>query len=482
MIPATSFCRLERSPGQLLDAVLARAGRVLVFGRPGVGKSHLAAELAGALAQTGRRVSCVGADPGSPAFGVPGAVSLGEWCDGDWRLAGIEALCTLDAARFRLPLIECVRRLAARAPSGVLIVDAPGVVRGVAGAELLAGLVGAAAIDTVLVLTREQQAAPYAAELAALPAAVFEIPAAAQAHALGKGALARRRTRLWDAYLDEAQSRAVELAGLRLLGTPPPPDVPEAWPGRQLALLDDALGTTALGEAIGIEGDRLWLRMPGGGDAPSRLLLRDARRDASGRLVTARREHAATVRYAPPPDVAPAGGAGDGPRPVARVGPAVATLVNGIFGDPLLHVRLRHRKRSLLFDLGEAGRLPARIAHQVSDVFISHAHFDHIAGFLWLLRSRIADLPVCRLFGPPGLGEHVGGMVRGICWDRIGDRGPRFEVAELHDGRVQRGRRGSTIGRRRTACWSTSPSSASTPPRSITARPCSPSRSRPSAS
>mgnify|MGYP000452874486 CR=1 FL=1 len=47
--------------------------------------------------------------------------------------------------------------------------------------------------------------------------------------------------------------------------------------------------------------------------------------------------------------------------------------------------------------------MPARVAHQISDVFVSHAHFDHIGGFLWLLRSRIGVSGVCRLYGPPGL-------------------------------------------------------------------------------
>jgi ribonuclease BN (tRNA processing enzyme) len=125
-------------------------------------------------------------------------------------------------------------------------------------------------------------------------------------------------------------------------------------------------------------------------------------------------------------------------------------LINGVFGDPLLHVRLRHRRRSLLFDLGEGARLPARIAHQVSDVFISHAHVDHIAGFLWLLRSRIGETSLCRLYGPPGLAANIDGLVRGILWDRVGDNGPRFEVIELHGATrcryaVQAGRPGFTL-------------------------------------
>jgi ribonuclease BN (tRNA processing enzyme) len=96
------------------------------------------------------------------------------------------------------------------------------------------------------------------------------------------------------------------------------------------------------------------------------------------------------------------------------------------------------------------------VAHQVSDVFISHAHADHIAGFLWLLRSRIGETAMCRLYGPPGLAGNIDGLVRGILWDRVGDDGPRFEVIELHETRqrrytVQAGRPGCTLLEERQA-------------------------------
>ncbi len=125
-----------------------------------------------------------------------------------------------------------------------------------------------------------------------------------------------------------------------------------------------------------------------------------------------------------------------GPVPVARIGSTCATLVNGVFGDPLLRLELVHQRRSLLFDLGDPGRMSARVAHQVTDVFFSHTHADHVGGFLWFLRSRIGELPPCRLYGPPGLARQVAGMVGGILWDRIEDRAPRFEVREWHGDRI----------------------------------------------
>lgn len=126
------------------------------------------------------------------------------------------------------------------------------------------------------------------------------------------------------------------------------------------------------------------------------------------------------------------------PQVAVRVGPVVASLVNGVCGDPLLQLRLLHQSRSLLFDLGDSGRMPLRSAHQVTDVFITHCHADHIGGFMWFLRSRIGYFPPCRLYGPPGLMQHVAGMVGGILWDRVEDRGPRFVVYEWHGDHLKR--------------------------------------------
>ena len=87
--------------------------RVMLLGQPGVGKSTLARGLAVQLHAAGRSISYLSADPGSPPFGIPGAVCLGDWTPAGWSLRGLEALCTLDAGRFRLPLVSAVRALAA---------------------------------------------------------------------------------------------------------------------------------------------------------------------------------------------------------------------------------------------------------------------------------------------------------------------------------------------------------------------------------
>jgi ribonuclease BN (tRNA processing enzyme) len=113
-------------------------------------------------------------------------------------------------------------------------------------------------------------------------------------------------------------------------------------------------------------------------------------------------------------------------------------LLNGVFGDPLMELRVRDSRRRILFDLGDASALSRRVLHRVTDVFITHAHFDHVCGFLSLLRARMTgSFPTCRIYGPPGIQEHVAGFIAGIRWDRIGDAGPEFRIGEVHPDRIR---------------------------------------------
>lgn len=428
---------LSDGSAEVLASLVVRYRRVLLFGQPGVGKSTLAAALGRILAGQGRRCGCLGADPGSPAFGVPGAVCMGDWQGGAWQLSALQALCTLDAGRFRLPLVTAVRQLAATPVPGALLVDAPGVVRGIAGSELLIGLVQAAAVAAVLVVMRGTSV-PLADELSSLPVPAFAVRASAESSRPGKRLRARRRTALWDTYLNGATEHSLSVQTLRFAGAPPPWETAAAWVGRQVAIVDGSR-TLAMGEVVAVDAASLRVRTPAFQGAPVTVLARDARRTAQGVLETEVPFVGERLHYLPPPEIGAVErkAAAGGLRLTGRVGQVTFALVNGVFGDPLLHLRLRHQRRSLLFDLGEGGRLPARIAHQVTDVFISHAHLDHIAGFIWLLRARIGELPVCRLYGPPGLARHIQGLLNGILWDRVGGRGPRFEVTEFHQGRLR---------------------------------------------
>jgi ribonuclease BN (tRNA processing enzyme) len=387
MNPATA-----RQTAAVVDRIRRGTRRILLAGQAGVGKSMLAVAVADELGRNGETCWCVSADPGTPGFGVPGTVTLAVRRAAQWEVIELHALCSLDAGRFRLPLVSGVARLAQQAGTGVLLVDGPGVVRGVAGAELLHGLASAAAVDLVVVLVHPGRTPALTAETGALPIASLTLPLS----------------------------------------------VASAWQGRQVALLNGD-HTVAMGEVVALDRAGLRLRLPAPLPEVTTILVRDAQRLAAGHLGTAPPFASEPLEYRQRRALSPLhrGGAG-GPRPAGRVGMVDVCLLNGVFGDPLLHLRLRNQRRSLLFDLGEGSRLPARVAHQVTDVFITHAHVDHIAGFLWLLRSRIGDYPPCRLYGPPGLAGHITGLTRGILWDRLQDDGPVFEVHEYDGERTRR--------------------------------------------
>jgi ribonuclease BN (tRNA processing enzyme) len=414
---------------------MPRDRRTFLFGRPGEGKSTLCEELARVLVESGRACWIIGADPGTPAFGIPGAVSLARWDDGGWRVALVKALCTLDAGRFRLPLLTAVRHLAGTVSAGTLLIDGPGVVRGVAGRELLTGLIEAARVELVLALSGTDRAPPLLDELRAAPVEVAMVRTDAGARRPGQRQRSRSRTTRWNEYLGTGVSLTVDLSRVNVLGTPPPLEAVDVWKGRQLGLLRRA-ASDVLGEVIGIEGTVLRVRAPIGAEATDTILVRDATRSPDGMLETAEPFLKERFLARPSPDFGRAAGP-TGPPVAARVGPLDVTLVNGVYGDPLLHARVRHQGRSLLFDIGEGGRLSARVAHQVTDVFVSHAHMDHIGGFQWLLRSRLGEFPPCRVFGPVGLSGHIEHCILSFLWDRIGDNGPKFEVTEF-DGTIAR--------------------------------------------
>lgn len=426
---------------------LAGFCRVLLWGEMGVGKSTLALELSRWLSRYRGGGQILALDPGSPPFGVPGALNRGWWHDDVFVCAGHQALCTLNAARFRLPLVLTARKLLVDALGGgedtPLVIDPPGVVRGVGGAELLVALATALEVDAVVVLSREGTAHPLTQELDWLPVQVLRVSAAPEARRPSRTARGDYRTTLWDRYLADSAQETFLLDNLPVLGTPPPLYLPEAWIGRQAALLDAEGLTLKMGEVVRLTGPRLTLRLPTGSSAaPAGLLIRDAGRNARGRLETIPSVHSmAPANSAPAEMIPPVIAAESGNAPVhCRVGPAWATLVGGVFGDPLVHVRLRNQKQSFFFDLGDPARLAARTAHQVRAVCLSHAHMDHIGGFVWFLRARIGPFGPCRIFGPAETITRIENFLGAITWDRIDANAPVFDVCEFDGTALKRAR------------------------------------------
>lgn len=401
--------------------------RVVVAGPMGVGKSTLVTRLA-----TARGCVAVSADPGQPLFGPPGAVARARRRGGAWIELRVEGLATLDAARFRLPLVEAVRRLVG--DETPLIVDAPGVSRGMAAAELLVSLAVAVGAEAVVWMGAEDGPLP---DLLAAGLEVIRRKGSPEAVAHEPAVRRARRTEAWDRWLEGALTLA--FPALPIAGAPPPAGARE---GRQVVVLDGAGRTLTLGEVA--DGGLRAPRFPE--ESARALVIRDAWRDDEGRLVTAPRNKPQPRQ--PTLDLAAPLALPLAPGDCASVLPA--RLVGGLLGDPLVHLHHVNAGRDLLLDLG-AHRLPAKLAHSVTHVFVSHAHFDHFGGFPWLLRHRIGTTEPLVLIGPPELAARVRSAVDGITWDRIGDTGPRFRVGEVHGEtvrwfHVQAGKPGEELG------------------------------------
>lgn len=111
---------------------------------------------------------------------------------------------------------------------------------------------------------------------------------------------------------------------------------------------------------------------------------------------------------------------------------------------------LTYEGRRYLVDVGDgtSGQL-ARVGvatAQLDGVFISHLHFDHIAGLMGVLGLRLqtnAPRPL-KIWGPPGTRETVAGLVDslrpgstagyGVPGEATVDPAERVEVTELRDG------------------------------------------------
>lgn len=115
-------------------------------------------------------------------------------------------------------------------------------------------------------------------------------------------------------------------------------------------------------------------------------------------------------------------------------------LVNDLFGDPALYVALPWERRALLFDLGDITTLSAGRLLKITDVFVSHAHVDHLIGFDHLLRVLLGRPKDLRLYGPPGFIGHVEGKLQGYTWNLTEGYSLALEVHEVHPDRVLKAR------------------------------------------
>jgi len=120
-----------------------------------------------------------------------------------------------------------------------------------------------------------------------------------------------------------------------------------------------------------------------------------------------------------------------------------AELVNPVFGDPGVYIDLKFENRALLFDIGDISSLPTRKLLRISDVFVSHTHMDHFAGFDHLLRVCLGRDTGVNLYGPPHFIAQVEHKLHAYTWNLVENYTSDFIVTahELDaDGNVARAR------------------------------------------
>jgi ribonuclease Z len=117
-------------------------------------------------------------------------------------------------------------------------------------------------------------------------------------------------------------------------------------------------------------------------------------------------------------------------------------LTNEAFGDPGIYVDFRDERRALLFDVGDIDALPPRKLMRLSNVFVTHTHMDHFAGFDRLLAVVLGRKPSLALSGGPDFIAQVEHKLRAYTWNVVHRYDELvLDVCEIGtDGRARRAR------------------------------------------
>lgn len=105
-----------------------------------------------------------------------------------------------------------------------------------------------------------------------------------------------------------------------------------------------------------------------------------------------------------------------------------AELVNRAFGDPGVYIDLKFERRALLFDIGDITRLSTRKLLRVSDVFVSHTHMDHFAGFDHLLRVCLGRDTGVRMYGPEQFVGQLEHKLAAYTWNLVENYATDFVI------------------------------------------------------
>jgi ribonuclease Z len=110
------------------------------------------------------------------------------------------------------------------------------------------------------------------------------------------------------------------------------------------------------------------------------------------------------------------------------------TFFAGLIDDPLLLVRVRPLRESILFDCGEIHHLAKRVVKSVTALFITHAHMDHFMGFDAFVRHNHVSAKTFDIFGPPGISDRIACKLAGYDWNLTEPDWCSFRVHEIHPG------------------------------------------------
>ncbi|MBF0457821.1 MAG: ribonuclease Z [Nitrospirae bacterium] len=113
-------------------------------------------------------------------------------------------------------------------------------------------------------------------------------------------------------------------------------------------------------------------------------------------------------------------------------------LVNNPFQDPVLYVRFRREKGSVMFDCGDVYGLSVREIQKISDIFVTHMHVDHFIGFDNVLRCLLNRETPINIYGPRGIIDAVSHKLMGYTWNLIKGYPLKIEVSEVRRDTILR--------------------------------------------
>ncbi len=423
-------------------------GTTIFFGRPGRGKSTLVAKTLTDMRLRGLDPVLLAADPGQPTIGPPAAIALSD-------PKTVAFLGSTDPMAVRLAalgelhrLVQLVREARPEAP---LLVDACGLVANAVGREWALRQVEAVHADHAILIERDRELEPLARLLEGR-CQVHRSEPHAEAHPLSPRERRKKRGEHLLEWVREGEE--IELArDLPLLGAPERGVLDGDWDGRLLGLLDGRGGTLAVGFILSSSPTTLRVRVAPRGAVPSAIRVGDAAWDEKKKTVERR-------VFAESPAPPPSGVFAIRKKPALEIEPFAVSgderskrapgfqvhLPNGIFGDPLVHLRPLRERDGILLDLGRASSLPTKLLHRIGLVLLSHAHMDHFFGFDELLRALLGTPREVTIVGPEGTADRISSRIGGYSWNLIeadaealsASLAPRFVVREQVGDKIRK--------------------------------------------